>query len=330
MVEERDPESGLVTYEEVMPVVTVTAAGYLDGDVLLNFYKPKLVLRVQPIAVQVGLATQQATVYADDEHTHAQVSARVKIGADDVAATNTTFTRSFAPGALQGFVTATAYPNAMFAFAALTSDAAYVSQLVPATMVAGQSYPVSVTMRNAGTTTWVAGGSYPFRLGSQAPQDNMTWGTARCDVPGPVPPGAQTNFSFTVVAPAPGTRHFQWRMLQEAVQWFGVFSPDTQISIVPLALNVSVTPYPLRLNVSVQANVRAASNGNGQLVAGDVLVNGVRVAGTNSTFTYTFRTVRKRVWEPEVGWVYIDAPPTVTVSATGFPVATVDIGALPA
>jgi hypothetical protein len=182
-------------------------------------------------------------------------------------------------------------------------------------------------MRNAGMTTWISAGPYPFRLGSQAPQDNTTWGTGRCDVPNSVAPGGQATFAFTVFAPAPGTHHFQWRMLQELVQWFGVFSPDTLIQVVPLALQVSITPYPVPLNVSVQATVRATSNAGGQLVAGDVLVDGVRVAGTNSAFTYTFRRVRKREWDPELGWIYVYAAPAVTVSAPGLPIATVDIGA---
>ena len=48
-------------------------------------------------------------------------------------------------------------------------------QSVPASMILGQSYPVSVTMRNSGTNTWRAAAAYS--LGSQNPSDNVFWGT---------------------------------------------------------------------------------------------------------------------------------------------------------
>jgi hypothetical protein len=49
-----------------------------------------------------------------------------------------------------------------------------VSQSVPAQMTAGQSYNVSLTFKNTGTSTWSA--AQLHRLGSQSPQDNTTWG----------------------------------------------------------------------------------------------------------------------------------------------------------
>ena len=53
------------------------------------------------------------------------------------------------------------------------NDAALVSQSVPASMITGQTYPVSVTMKNTGTTTWVAG---TWKLGAQNPMDTLRWG----------------------------------------------------------------------------------------------------------------------------------------------------------
>ena len=103
-------------------------------------------------------------------------------------------------------------------------DAARVAQSVPSTMTAGRSYPVHVRMRNTGSETWTPAAAY--RLGSQNPQDNMNWGLGRIDVPGPVAPRQEVDFHFSVTAPAwPGalsyTVNWQWRMLQEAVAWFG-------------------------------------------------------------------------------------------------------------
>ncbi|HUD43858.1 MAG TPA: hypothetical protein VMR06_17875 [Dokdonella sp.] len=48
--------------------------------------------------------------------------------------------------------------------------ARFVSQNVRPLLSPGQSYQVSITMQNAGTTTWSAGTN--FYLGSQNPQDN--------------------------------------------------------------------------------------------------------------------------------------------------------------
>ncbi|MET0553873.1 MAG: M4 family metallopeptidase [Vicinamibacteria bacterium] len=117
--------------------------------------------------------------------------------------------------------------------AAPANDAAFVAQSVPASMAAGTHYAVSVTMRNTGTTTWTTAASY--RLGSQNPQDNSTWSVGRVALPvDPVPPGAQATFAFTVRAPAAaGTYNFQWRMLRELVEWFGAYTPNVAVSVVP-------------------------------------------------------------------------------------------------
>ena len=48
---------------------------------------------------------------------------------------------------------------------------------VPSTMAAGSSATVTVWMQNTGTTTWTSAGGY--ELGSQRPQDNVTWGLSR-------------------------------------------------------------------------------------------------------------------------------------------------------
>lgn len=111
-----------------------------------------------------------------------------------------------------------------------SNQAAFVSQQVPAAMYVGESYAVSVTMRNTGNTTWAAGSV--FKLGSQNPQDNMTWGFNRVVVTQDVPPGAQYTFNFGVTAPAPkGTYNFQWRMVKEGVEWFGAFTDNKVVTV---------------------------------------------------------------------------------------------------
>jgi RHS repeat-associated protein len=122
-----------------------------------------------------------------------------------------------------------------FTFKTLGGNAAaFVSQSVPSTMIAGEAYAVTVSMLNQGTTTWAPGQSY--RLGSQNPQDNTTWGLGRVDLGAGelVPPGGLKTFSFQVVAPSsPGSYNFQWRMVQDGVEWFGAMTPNIAVQVVP-------------------------------------------------------------------------------------------------
>jgi hypothetical protein len=114
-----------------------------------------------------------------------------------------------------------------------TNKAAFVSQSVPTSMVAGQPYGVSVTMQNTGTTTWTKSALY--RLGSQNPQDNGTWGVSRVELPvDSVGQGVPVTFNFTVTAPSTaGSYNFQWRMLRELVEWFGDLTPNVAVSVQP-------------------------------------------------------------------------------------------------
>ena len=111
-----------------------------------------------------------------------------------------------------------------------TNDASYLSQTVPTTVLAGASFGVTITMHNAGDTTWTNETGY--RLGSQNPQDNATWGTNRITLPGPVAPGQNVTFGFNVTAPATaGTYNFQWQMVQDGVAYFGQMTPNVAIVV---------------------------------------------------------------------------------------------------
>jgi hypothetical protein len=109
-----------------------------------------------------------------------------------------------------------------------TDNAGFVSQSVPASMVAGVTYPVSVTMTNSGTTTWAAGTYY---LGSQNPQGNSTWGLNRANLSSPTAPGSPATFTFNVLAPStPGTYNFQWRMANASGS-FGNASTNVAVNV---------------------------------------------------------------------------------------------------
>ena len=113
-----------------------------------------------------------------------------------------------------------------------TRGAAFVGQSVPTRVPAGSVFTIQVTMKNTGTEAWTASGS--FRLGSQAPQDNVTWGFKRIQLESNevVHLGQEKTFSFKVTAPiTPGTYAFRWRMVQESVEWFGDFSPEVAIQV---------------------------------------------------------------------------------------------------
>lgn len=108
----------------------------------------------------------------------------------------------------------------------------FITQNVPATMIAGESYNVSLTFKNSGLTTWSRVGEY--KLGSQNPQDNMIWGTNRIYLLESeyITSGGQKTFSFNVTAPSTaGSYNFQWRMVQDGVEWFGDFSSNISIQV---------------------------------------------------------------------------------------------------
>ena len=124
------------------------------------------------------------------------------------------------------------------------NGAQFVSQNVPSTLSPGQTATVSVTMKNTGMVTWhptvrtsewtpqVCSDCPPYRLGSQNPQDNVKWGLGRVDLTSSVPPGSTYTFTFTITAPSTaGTYNFQWRMVQERVQWFGDNSVNVPVTV---------------------------------------------------------------------------------------------------
>jgi FAD binding domain-containing protein/PASTA domain-containing protein len=133
------------------------------------------------------------------------------------------------------------------------NDSKFVSQSVSEQMQPGQTQSVSVTMQNTGVTTWRKSSYY--RLGSQASQDNNFWGLNRVELPMDVAPGGQVTFHFNIVAPTQGigsgiTHFFEWKMVQEAVEWFGVTTPLTTIHIVPKQGATTTVPDVMELNWS--------------------------------------------------------------------------------
>lgn len=130
--------------------------------------------------------------------------------------------------------------------------ATFVSQSVPSSMTAGQAYFVSVTMNNAGSSTWTTAGNY--KLGSRLPQNNTYWGANREPLPSSVAPSGNVTFNFSVTAPSTaGTYFFQWMMVQDGgAGWFGYLTPSVAVTVTPGC--GSPPSVPLNLSATAQSS----------------------------------------------------------------------------
>jgi len=174
-----------------------------------------------------------------------------------------------------------AYLRGQLGATPLLNGARFITQTVPTAMAAGQTYPISVTMENAGGTVWT---DSAYSLRSQNPTGNMTWGTDRAALsPGEsVQPGQRKTFSWTVTAPGTaGTYNFQWQMRQSGVEYFGDLTPN-------VALTVTGPPPP------------TASTNNAAFVS--QAVPATMVAGQSYAVSVTFRNTGSSTWtEPAYG-----------------------------
>jgi hypothetical protein len=100
-------------------------------------------------------------------------------------------------------------------------DATVVAISVPSEMVHGESYPVSITLHNAGQSTWTAASGHHLCHTSRTaagtpPLTDADWGLADGTVPLPndVPPGSDVTFVFEVTAPEQaGYYSCDWQMM---------------------------------------------------------------------------------------------------------------------
>jgi hypothetical protein len=186
-----------------------------------------------------------------------------------------------------------------------SNNAAFVAQSVPASMVAGQNYSVSVTMRNSGTTTW---NTTSYKLGSQSPANNLNWGVNRLAVPVPVAPGSQTTFTFTVRAPStPGTYNFQWQVVENSAGFFGALSPAVAVSVG------SGGPAPAGNNAAYVTQSVPATLAPGQTFGAQITMRNTGTATWNTT-SYKLGSQNPA---NNMNWGFNRAPLAATVAPGG-------------
>ena len=109
-------------------------------------------------------------------------------------------------------------------------NAQFISQTTPNTLNPGQSIVVSIMMKNNGTLAWSDTTNY--KLGSQNPANNTTWGPNRATMSKWTPVGMTTTFTFTITAPAtPGVYNFQWQMWNSSAGFFGALTPNIALQV---------------------------------------------------------------------------------------------------
>ncbi|NLN75592.1 MAG: hypothetical protein GX139_04735 [Armatimonadetes bacterium] len=172
-----------------------------------------------------------------------------------------------------------------------------VSDTIPTSMMPGQTYNVSVTMRNRGVC-WMS--TYGFKLGAFG--DSDPFASTRHNVSGTIRPGQTFTFNFTMKAPMiPGTYVSDWQMLRESYQWFGpklvknitvVSIDDDEPPTAPTNLRVTGTTsssISLAWNASTDnigvAGYRIFRNGTQIGTATGTTYNDTGLAN-NTTYTY--------------------------------------------
>ncbi|MDO1527225.1 RHS repeat-associated core domain-containing protein [Fulvimonas sp. R45] len=129
-------------------------------------------------------------------------------------------------------------------------DAQFISQTVPSAMVAGSMQTVSILLKNTGTLAWETAGNY--KIGSQNPLSNTTWGNARIELPQTVSPGQTVTITFQIRAPqVAGTYNFQWRMVQDGVTWFGPYTPNVAIKVIAGSIGAGPNPCHMASGSSI-------------------------------------------------------------------------------
>lgn len=132
---------------------------------------------------------------------------------------------------------------------------------IPTSLTVGTTFTANLKFKNTGETSWSEVEKY--RLGSESPRDNATWGVGRMSLGEViVAPGEEYTFTQEFTAPTtPGTYQFQWMMVQDGVAWFGEASTETAI-IVTSEDGDDDDNTPVSSNPCVAMDVGSLGTGN--------------------------------------------------------------------
>jgi len=112
----------------------------------------------------------------------------------------------------------------------LYDNSSYLSQSTPGIMIPGQSYGISVTMKNTGRSIWKQG-NYSLKLVNVSEFLAKTWSVSSVDVNSTVSPGNEIVFNFNVIAPlTEGSYNMQWQMT-DGNAFFGEPSMNVPIRV---------------------------------------------------------------------------------------------------
>ena len=109
------------------------------------------------------------------------------------------------------------------------NDAKFVSQDVPPRMSRRTLYPVSVTMKNTGKTTWTAAGGYALEFQPKYKLEEPV--RIPLGAKDSIAPGGQKTFSFMVEGPPRDRAKLRWGMTQEGAGKFGPPTPEVLVRI---------------------------------------------------------------------------------------------------
>jgi hypothetical protein len=209
------------------PIGVILTESWWPGDVFNNHVE--LVYAFEQIDSQLTLHVYDCNNQGDDDITISlDISSTTPA---KVISTNGTQDPN-TPGQIRGFFRLP-YTHAD-PTPAYIDDATVYSNWWKGQMTPGSDDTATVVAVNTGSTSWTPADDY--RLGSQAPQDNATWGTARVELPAAqVDPQQQARFSFPIVAPTvEGQYAFSWQMVRDPDHFFGtgIFPPE-MVTVAP-------------------------------------------------------------------------------------------------
>ena len=143
-------------------------------------------------------------------------------------------------------------------------DALLINTNMPSTIEVNTARTVTVLMRNTGSTLWSPNQVNPYRLGSVNPENNLTWGVGRVELPTGVYPTGNVTFTMNIKAPSvPGTYAFSWQMLREGLHWFGSSGTRTITVTAPVPVPAPDPVYNAQITgANVPTNMTAGNTYN--------------------------------------------------------------------